>query len=114
MANAQIPAPLVRRYLLEKALDPSEALGIAEAYLADERTMESLAFLAAAEAWERLAEVREAVIASGDAFVLRSIAVLEGREPSPEEWSRLEEAAKAAGKMVYADTARRQSQRQEG
>ena len=113
MAKAQIPAPLVRRHLLEKALDPAEALGIAEAYLVEERTMEALAFLAAAEAWERLAEVREAVIASGDAFVLRSIAALEGSEPSPEEWSRLEAAAKTAGKMVYADTARRQSQRHE-
>jgi hypothetical protein len=93
MAEAQIPTPLVRRHLLEKALDPSEALGIAEAYLAEERTMEALAFLAA--------------------FVLRSIAALEGSEPSPEEWTRLEAAARAAGKMVYADTARRQAHRHE-
>ena len=113
MAKVQIPTPLVRRHLLEKTLDPSEALGIAEAYLAEERTIEALAFLAAAEAWERVAEVREAVIASGDAFVLTSIAALEGSEPSPEEWSRLEAAATTAGKTVYADTAHRQSQRHE-
>ena len=36
-----------------------------------------------------------------------------GSEPPAEEWERLAAAAEAAGKSVYAETARRQSQRRE-
>lgn len=111
MSKVRIPAPLERRHLLEKDLDASEALGIAEAYLAEGRVVDSLAFLVAAEAWDRMAEVREGVIEAGDAFVLRSIADLRAEEPSADEWARLEAAANAAGKATYADTARRQAQR---
>ena len=113
MGKNDIPTPLVRRHLLETPLDKTQALRIAEAYLADERTLEALAFLAAAEAWDRLAEVRETVIESGDAFILRGIAEVVGSEPPAEEWERLAAAAEAAGKSVYAETARRQSQRRE-
>lgn len=111
MGKNDIPTPLARRHLLETRLDKSQALGIAEAYLADQRTLEALAFLAAAEAWDRLSEVRETVIEAGDAFALRTIAELLGSEPPAEEWARLAAAAEAAGKSAYAETARRQSQR---
>lgn len=113
MAKTDIPTPLVRRDLLETMGDKAQALKIAEAYLADDRVLEAVAFLGVAEAWDRLAEVRERVIEEGDAFVLRNISELQGREPSADEWSRLAAAATAAGKSVYAATALRQSQRSE-
>ena len=50
MARSVVPNPLERRVLLEKQLDPAHALRIAEAYLAQDRAVEALAFLRRAEA----------------------------------------------------------------
>lgn len=111
MARSPIPDPLRRRHLLEEALDPARALAIAEAYLAEERAAEAVAFLARAQARERLAALRDQALASGDLFLLRSVSAALGEEPSLEQWTRLADAAEAAGKERYAHEARRLAQR---
>lgn len=111
MARSPIPDPLRRRHLLEEALDPARALAIAEAYLAEGRGAEAVAFLARAESRERLATLRDQALASGDLFLLRSASTALGEEPSLEQWSRLADAAEAAGKERYAHEARRLAQR---
>ena len=41
----RIPDPLKRRHLVEGDLDPAKALALAEAYLAEGRSQEAVAFL---------------------------------------------------------------------
>ena len=94
MAKSGVPNPLERRILLEKQLDPAHALRIAEAYLAEERVVEAVAFL-------RRADAREACSALG-------------RSPAGLEWQTVADAAGAAGKLRYAEQARRQQARGEG
>jgi hypothetical protein len=111
VAQGPLPDPLKRRHLLEDELDPARALAIAEAYLAQERATEAVAFLAKAGARDRLAALRDQAVAQGDVFLLRSASAALGEEPSLEIWTRLAEAAEAAGKERYAHEARRQAQR---
>ena len=111
MARSLLPDPLARRHLLEEALDPARALVVAEAYLIQERAAEAIAFLAKAGARERLAALREQAIEAGDLFLMRSASLALGEEPSLEQWSRLADAAEAAGKERYAHEARRLAQR---
>lgn len=113
MAKGKIPNPLERRHLVERDLPESQALAVAEAYLAEERAEEAIDFLRLAGADERLAELRADAVSSGNAFLLRAIAQAMQVPPEREEWSRLAETASAAGKQRYADEARRQAERGE-
>ena len=111
MAKSRLPNPLDRRHLVERELAPAQALALAEAYLAEGRTLESLDFLRKAGAAERLAELRREAVAAGDAFLFRSIAAGSDPPPTREEWSALADAAAASGRRLYAEQARRQAQR---
>ena len=111
MAKIAIPDPLERRHLVERELDPSRALAIAEAYLAADRSVEAVAFLRKAKADERLAALWREAVAAGDAFLLREVAQALGREPGPSDWGALSEAAAAAGRDRYAGEGRRQTER---
>jgi hypothetical protein len=109
----KLPDPLTRRHLLERDLPAAQALATAEAYLAEGRSVEAIDFLAKADASERLADLRVEAVASGDPFLLRSVARANRVAPTHEEWVALAEAAAAAGKEVYAADARRQAGRGE-
>lgn len=113
MAKKTIPDPLRRRHLVERELPEPQALAIAEAYLAEGRSVEAVDFLRLAHAEERLAELREQALSSGDAFLLRATARAMGGSPKREEWSRLAEVATRVGKERYAEEARRQMERRE-
>ena len=108
MAKSAIPGVLERRHLIEKEIGEAQALAIAEAYLAEDRLEEALAFLEKAGASERLAELRAGAVAAGDVFVLRSAARSMGESPSREEWVGVEAAAAAAGRELYVADAHRQ------
>jgi hypothetical protein len=111
VAKKTIPDPLERRHLVERPLDPARALAIAEAYLAEERAQEAVAFLARAQATDRLEAVWRLAIQQGDPFLLREVAAALGRQPDAASWRELAEAAAAAGKDRYAAEARRQETR---
>ena len=53
MARSKIPNPLTRRHLIEKKMSEAQTLQLAEAYLAEGRSIEALDFLAKAEARDR-------------------------------------------------------------
>lgn len=114
MARSVLPDALTRREWLEASLDASRALEVAEAYLAADRVVEAVAFLARASARERLSALRDEAIRSGDAFLVREVCRALDEEPSPEEWQALEEAAAAGGKEFYAAEARRHADRTGG
>jgi hypothetical protein len=114
MAKSVVPNPLERRILLEKQLDPGHALRIAEAYLAEQRTVEALAFLRRADAGTRLGAILAEAVAAGDAFLVREACSALGRSPTSTEWQALAEAASSAGKLRYAEQAHRQQARGEG
>jgi hypothetical protein len=107
MAKTAIPAVLARRHLIEKELSEAQALQIADAYLAEDRVVEALEFLAKAAAGERLSELRRQAVAAGDAFLLRAVARASDEPPRNEEWAELAAAARAAGKERYAAEAER-------
>lgn len=108
MARRVIPNPLERRHVLEGKLDAARALKIGEAYLAEDRIIESIAFLRIASAGDRLDELRRRAIETGDAFLLREVARAQERPAAPAEWAELVSGAAAAGKRLYEDDARRQ------
>ena len=112
MARSGIPNPLDRRLLIEKKLSEAQALEIAEAYLAADRSVEAVEFLAKAAARDRLAELRSEALESGDVFLLRAVARAMEAAPSRAEWSAVAEAAAAAGKDGYVADARRQLERE--
>lgn len=107
MAKSTIPDPLARRHLIEKDMDAGHSLAIAEAYLADGRISEAVTFLVKAQAEEKLAEVAARAEAEGDAFLLKQVADASRRDPGPERWLALADAAEARGKLRYAEMARR-------
>ena len=109
MARSVIPNALDRRHLIEKNLSQAQALQIAEAYLAEGRSVEAIDFLAKAEAREQLTELRAAAVESGDVFLLRLAARALDEPPTRAEWSAVGDAAAAAGRDRYAADARRQS-----
>jgi len=113
MARSAIPNSLDRRHLIEKNLSQAQALQIAEAYLAEGRSVEAVDFLAKAEAPEQLAELRSAAVESGDVFLLRATTRALGEPPTRAEWSAVGDAAAAAGRDRYAADARRQLERAE-
>ena len=114
MAKRTIPDPLERRHLLEKPLEPARALSIADAYLAEARALEAVAFLRKAGAQDRLEEMVQLALRDGDAFLMRELAQALGRELDAGLWHRLAETAAAAGKDRYAAEARRQAERLSG
>lgn len=111
MAKSAIPDPLKRRHLVEEELDPTRALALAEAYLAEGRVVEAVAFLEKADARDQLAAIRDEALEQGDLFLLRAAANALGEEIAAETWSRLADVAEAAGKERYAHEARRLAQR---
>jgi len=111
MAKAKIPDPLARRHLVEKGLAPEKALAIAEAYLAEDRCVEAVDFLANAGGEERLAELRSRAVEEGDVFLLRAVADAQDAPPDREEWRRLAASAESRGLERYATEARRQAER---
>jgi hypothetical protein len=113
MARPVLPNALARREWLEQPLDAARALGVAEAYLAEDRASEAVAFLTKAGATERLAALRDEAIASGDAFLLKEVCRALGAEASAVHWRALRDAAQAAGKASYAAEAQRQADRLE-
>lgn len=113
MAQSKIPGPLDRRHLIEREIPADRALAIADAYLAEDRTLEAVEFLAKAGARERLAELRGGAIAAGDLFMLRALAEAMQEPPERQEWAALAAAAAAAGKHRYAAEAGRQAERGE-
>jgi hypothetical protein len=110
VAKSQLPNALDRRHLVAREMAPAQALRVAEAYLAEGRSLEALDFLRKAGAAERLAELRREAVATGDAFLLRCIAGESSDPPTRDEWAALADAAAAAGRQLYAEQARRQAQ----
>jgi len=113
MAKDRIPGPLERRHLIERELAPEKASAIAEAYLAEGRPAEAVVFLEKAEATDRLQALAEEAIAAGDAFLFRTVGQALQEEPASERWIALAETAEAAGKLRYAESARRWATRGE-
>jgi hypothetical protein len=109
--TARIPGPIERRHLVEKELPPAQARAIADAYLAEDRTVDAIDFLKIAGADDVLAELRARAVAEGDAFLLRAVAGAQGRSPTRDDWQKLEAAATAQGRERYAVAARRQLER---
>lgn len=107
MARSRLPDPLDRRHVLARGLAPEKAGRIADAYLEEGRRVEALDFLAKAEASEKLAELRRAAVAEGDLFLLRAAARVGGEPVSAEEYRQVAAAARAAGKLRYAQDAER-------
>jgi hypothetical protein len=100
--------------MLEQSVEPARALRIAEAYLAEERKLEALAFLRLANAADRLDAVRADAVQDGDAFLLREVARVQARPATREEWRALAASAESAGRERYAEEARRQAGREGG
>jgi hypothetical protein len=113
MARAVLPDALARREWLERPLDAARALAVAEAYLAEERGTEAVAFLKKGGAVDRLRALCEEAIAAGDAFLLKESCRALGAEATAAQWRALREAALAAGKASYAAEAQRQAERLE-
>ena len=109
MATTKLPDPLSRRYLLESELDPAKALAYAESYLEAGREIEAIEFLGRAAATERLEALEAAAVERGDVFLMKAVAAAVGREPAPETWRALGEAAVRAGRERDAETAARLS-----
>lgn len=113
MASAKIPDPLERRHLVGRDLKAAQALKIAEAYLAEERTVDAIDFLRKAENEDGLFRLRREAVKNGDGFLLRAVVAAMGSRAQPDEWEALATAAAAAGKERYAADARRQAEREE-
>ncbi len=107
MATTKLPDPLARRHLMEGGLDPKRARDYGEAYLAAGREVEAIDFFAMAEATDALIELQATAVERGDAFLMRAASGALGDDPSSETWSRLAEAAVAAGREQDAETAHR-------
>ena len=111
MAKTKLPDALVRRHLIEKDLSPAHALRLAEAYLEDERVVESLVFLKKANASDRLRAIGEQAKLDGDVFLMRQVASLLEEPPSGEDWRAAATVAQERGKLRYAADAERQAGR---
>jgi hypothetical protein len=105
--RARTPDPLKRRHLVEEALPAARASALAEAYLAEQRVFDALAFLSKAGDADRLRSLRDEAVASGDLFLVREITALLGDEPGASLWNAVAAAAAAAGKERCANEARR-------
>jgi len=113
MARPVLPDALARREWIEQPLEPARAQRVAEAYLAEERAAEAVAFLKKAGAIEGLSALRDEAIRAGDAFLLKEVCRALGVEATVTHWRALRDAALAAGKVSYAAEAQRQADRLE-
>ncbi|MDG2334088.1 MAG: hypothetical protein P8Q97_07670 [Myxococcota bacterium] len=113
MAKTTIPDPIKRRHLIEQDLGEAQCLALADAYEAEGRTFESLQFLEKAGAKDRMAEVVERAVASGDAFLLKQVSDLMGQDPGAQRWSSLAEVAEREGLERYAEMAHRHARSSE-
>ncbi|MDD9801790.1 MAG: hypothetical protein OXU78_00265 [Deltaproteobacteria bacterium] len=111
MARAKLPDPLARRHLLSGELAPARARAIAEAYLAEGRSMEAIAFLHKAAARPELEALRAEALQSGDVFLLREVSAALAEPPDLADWNAVAEAARACGKALDAAEAQRQAER---
>lgn len=114
MAKQSIPNPLERRHLIERSAGAEQAIALAEAYLAADRHWEAIAFLAKADARERLAALRDAAVETGDTFLVREVTRVLRDDVPAERWRAVAGAAAAAGKERYAAQAERLAERAEG
>lgn len=114
MAQTKIPDPLTRRHLVERPLAEDKARRLAEAYLAEERWIEAVDFLAKGADQEGLGALRKRAVESGDLFLLRAVVRATRGTVARDEWLALADAAERAGKQRYAADARRQAERNEG
>jgi hypothetical protein len=114
MAKSVIPGALERRHLIERELAAEKALEIAEAYLAEERVWDAIAFLLKADARDRLLALAEDASGAGDSFLVRELSRALGEEPTSEGWRETAEAARAAGKERFAAQAQRLADRKTG
>lgn len=105
MARTKLPDPLARRHLLEAALEPVKAQGLADGYLALGREIEAIDFLVKANAEAKLVALEAEAVERGDVFLLRRVAVALGREPGPERWRALAENAARVGRLRDAESA---------
>jgi len=112
--KTKIPGPLERRHLIERAMGSEAARALAEAYVAEGRVWEAVAFLVKADARDRIAELRDEATDAGDTFLVRELARALGEEPTPERWIAVEQAARSAGKERFAGQAQRLADRQPG
>lgn len=113
MSELKLPDAISRRHLLEGDLDTSKAMALANVYLAEDREIEAVDFLAAAdpatndEARQALCVLQEAAIERGDVFLMRAASAGLGEEPSAATWRSLAEAAASAGRPKDVETAER-------
>ncbi|MCR9096748.1 MAG: hypothetical protein NXI30_21205 [bacterium] len=107
MANVKLPDPLARRHLLEGKIDAAKARAIGEAYLAAERELEAIDFLARGDAGGVLASLQAVALERGDVFLFRAAAGAAGATIEASTWSQLAEVASAAGRERDAETAKR-------
>ncbi|RIL05639.1 MAG: hypothetical protein DCC71_09620 [Proteobacteria bacterium] len=109
-----IPNPLERRHLIERATPAEQSLRLADAYVAEGRSWEAIAFLVKADARDRLAALREEAEQAGDTFLVRELSRALRDDVPAERWRRVAAAAAAAGKERYAAQALRLAERAEG
>jgi hypothetical protein len=107
MAKSDIPDPLARRHLIEKDLDAAQSIALADAYLEAGRSSEAIPFLVKAGADDRLEEMMAEAVSEGDAFLLKQLAHVTRTDPGSARWLELADHAEAAGKLLYAESARR-------
>jgi hypothetical protein len=113
LANLKLPDPLSRRHLLDGDLESARALALGQAYLADDREVEAVDFLAAAgpesntEAREALESLQSAALERGDVFLMRMVSTALDAEPSAETWRAVAAAASRAGRPQDVETAER-------
>jgi len=107
LANVKLPDPLARRHLLEGKLDAAKARDLGEAYLAADRELEAIDFLARADATDLLESIQSGALSSGDVFLFRVATGALGADPGAEVWTHLAEAASAAGRERDEETAKR-------
>ncbi len=107
LARVKLPDPLARRHLLEGRIDAAKARAIGEAYLAAERELEAIDFLARGEANDALESLQATALERGDVFLFRAAAGAAGAAVDAATWTRLAEAAEQAGRERDAETAKR-------
>ena len=109
MKQTVIPNSLKRRDFIEQEMSDAESLAFADAYMEDGRIQEGIVFLSKANATDRLEALAEQAVGEGDAFLLKEVGQVLGRDFSSDRWLKLAEAAEKAGKTIYSETARRQA-----
>lgn len=105
MATTKLPDPLAKRHLLEAQQEPSRAKALADAYLAREREIEAIDFLKQAGDTVALERLEAAAVERGDVFLMRKVSQALARDPSPERWRALADAARRAGRERDAESA---------